>query len=384
LLPVSDTNNPRVTFVTIVRVRRRNIPTLLVALLALLVLASAGLSIQTEGHGILPKKHASSARVPIGAPQYGFGGYQLYPLKPVTSVSGEWTVPTITSTSGSGDASTWIGAQALNGAFAQVGTVENRLEGNQYYGFWSDVAKQFRPQFEIKVKPGDRVEARMTMQRSGWALTLDDLTSRTSRTIHTHYGSNDVFNSCEWFQENPVYSQFVHTNYPTLSSVTMENMMLNHTKPKFSFQDAQTLSTQNDTFFVPTHVKHDEFSLVAANGNALAFLTDVYIEDELGAAFFESATQGIEPGNVATNTYIAGLAFELPVLQSQSWPKYLSKAMDRYISNQEHLESYMQHWLQEAPGERFNNLSNVANELLQADHVADKVRSLLGLPPIYG
>jgi hypothetical protein len=299
-------------------------------------------------------------------------------------MSGEWTVPSITATSTPGDASTWIGAQALNGAFAQVGTVENRAEGDQYYGFWSDVPQQFLPKFVIKVMPGDKVEARMTMEGSGWALTLDDLTSRASRTIHTDYGSNDLFNTCEWFQENPVYGQFVHTNYPTLSSVTIENMMLNHQTPKFSFQDAQTLSTQNDTFFVPTHVRHDEFSLVATNGTALAFLTDVYIEDELGAAFFESATQGIEPGNITTNTYIAGLGFELPILQAQAWPKYVSKAMKHYISNQEHLETYMEHWLQEAPTERLGNLSKVATELIQADRVADKVRSLLGLPPIYG
>jgi hypothetical protein len=322
--------------------------------------------------------------VPIGAPQYGFGGYQLYPAAPVTSLSGEWKVPTISSTSSSGDASTWIGAQATNGAFAQIGTVENRLKHDQYYGFWSDVPKGFLPQFALKVMPGDRVRAQMILEDSGWAVTLDDLTSGASRTIHTHYGAKDQFNSCEWFQENPVYSQFVHTSYPTLSSVAIGDMMLNGEVPRFSFQDAQTLSTQNDTFFVPTPVRHDEFTLVAARGTALAFLTDVYIEDELGAAFFESATQGIEPGNVTTNTYIAGLDFELPILQSQTWPKRVSRAIHRYIKNQEHLESYMEHWLQESPADRLATLSNVTAQLLEADHVADKVRSILGLPPIYG
>jgi hypothetical protein len=122
---------------------------------------------------------------------------------------------------------------------------------------------------------------------------------------------------------------------------------------------------------------------VAATGTALAFLTDVYIEDELGAEFFESATQGIEPGNVTTNTYIAGLDFELPILQSQTWPKRVNKAIHRYIKNQEHLESYMEHWLQESPADRLATLSNVTAQLLEADHVADKVRSILGLPPIY-
>ena len=361
---------------------RRGVPLFLVVLLSLLVLASAVVSIDSEGHNG-PSQHSSHPRVPVGAPQYGFGGYQLYPPKPVTSLSGEWTVPTIAASSGSGDASTWIGAQASNGAFAQVGTVENRLGGDRYYGFWSDVPKGFLPQYEIAVAPGDKVEARMALQPSGWAVTLDDLTSNTSRTIHTHYGSKDDFNSCEWFQENPVYSQFVHTNYPTLSTVAFESMMLNHREPTFNYQEAQTLSTQNDTFFVPTHVRHDAFSLVAAKGSALAFLNDVYIEDELGAEFFESATQGIEPGNITTNTYIAGLAFELPLLRSQSWPTHVRKVMDRYITDQQRLESYMQHWLQEAPGERRGNLESAGRRLLQADNIADRVRSHLGLPPIY-
>jgi len=363
--------------------RRRRIPTFLVLLLGLLVVASTVWSIDSEGHNG-SSKHSSHPRVPIGAPQYGFGGYQLSPRKPVTSMSGEWTVPTIAASSGSGDASTWVGVQASTGAFAQVGTVENRLGGDRYYGFWSDVPKGFRPQFEIKVAPGDKVEARMDLQPSGWAVTLDDLTSNTSRTIHTRYGSKEDFNTCEWLQENPVYSQFVHTNYPTLSTVAFEAMTLNHRTPRFKYQEAQTLSTQNDTFFVPTHVRHDEFSLVAARGSALAFLDDVYIEDELGAEFFESATQGIEPGNITTNTYIAGLAFELPLLQSQSWPTHVARPMKRYIANQQHLESYMEHWLQEPAGERLGNLANVVKELLQADDVTDRVRSHLGLPPIYG
>jgi hypothetical protein len=357
-------------------------------LLTLLALGAAVLSINTEGHGGPSKGRATShPRLPIGSPEYGFGGYQLYPVDPVTSVSAAWTVPTISTNSSTGDASTWIGVQSQSGAFSQVGTVENRNSANgndQYYAFWSDTAKQFRPLFLIAVKPGDSVEARMTLYPDGWSLALDDATSGKARTIQTNYGANDQFDSCEWFQENPVYGQFTHTNYPTLSTVTFRDMALNHSTPQFNFQDAQTLSTYNDTFFVPTHVKRHQFSLVPATGSALAFLTDVYIEDQLGADFFESATQGIEPGNIATNSYIAGLGLDLPILQSETWPKRVAKAMSRYIANENYLETYMQNWLNEPPSERRANLSNVANALLKADGYADKVRSRLGLPPVYG
>jgi Peptidase A4 family len=365
--------------------RRRLIPLAQMGALTCLAIAALVVSINTEGRTIEPKKHTtSSPKLPIGSPQYGFGGYQLYPGQPVASVSGQWTVPTIASSSDEGDASTWIGAQADNGAFAQVGTVENRLAHDQYYAFWSSTAKQFIPINLLAVKPGDDVKAHMAMTATGWALTLSDLTSGTSKTVNTKYGSNDTFNSCEWFQENPVYSQFVHTNYPSLSTVGFHDMKLNDSIPQFNYADAQTLSTYNDTFYVPTHVRHDRFTLVPAAGSALTFLSDVYLSDQLGSDFFESATQGIEPGNIVTNTYIAGLGLDLPILKSQSWPHHVAKAMKHYIKTEEHLEKYMQTWMDEPPAERSGNLANVQYELFNADHVADKVRALLGLPPIYG
>jgi len=367
---------------------RHRIPLMTLALLTLLALGATALSISTEGHhGPSKGKTASHPRLPIGSPAYGFGGYQLYPADPVTSVSAKWDVPTISANSSTGDASTWIGVQSQSGAFSQVGTVENRNtdHGNdQYYAFWSDTAKGFRPLYLLAVKPGDSVQATMSLAPDGWSLTLSDMTSGKTRTIQTKYGAGDQFNSCEWFQENPVYGQFDHTNYPSLSTVEFQDMALNHAKPTFNFQDAQTLSTYNDTFFVPTHVKHNQFSLVPATGSALEFLTDGYIDDQLGAEFFESATQGIEPGNIATNAYIAGLGLELPILQAQTWPKHVAKAMSRYIADQKYLETYMQNWLNESPSDRSANLSNVANALLKDDRYADKVRSLLGLPPVFG
>jgi hypothetical protein len=362
---------------------RRIIPFVFVALLSVLALASAILSIATEGRE-RSSPRVERVRIPVGSPEYGFGGYELFPSKPVTSVSGEWTVPRIAPSSGSGQAATWIGVQASDSAFIQIGTEESRLEGNQYYGFWSDVPHDFLPQFFVPAFPGDRVKAQMTMLRTGWAITLDNLTLKESRTFDTFYGANERFNSCEWFQENPTYHQFVHTNYPTLSPVTIEDMTLNHATPKFSLENALTLSTSDDAFFVPTPVRHDEFSLVPAKGSALRFLSDVYIEDELGGEFFEDATQGIEPSNATTNTYVAGLSFELPLLRAQRWPKNVAPAMARYIANQRHLESYIQRWLQEAPSERLDNLSKVSKQLLQADLKADKVRTQLDLPPVYG
>jgi len=44
----------------------------------------------------------------------------------------------------------------------------------------------------------------------------------------------------------------------------------------------------------------------------------------------------------------------------------------------------MQTWIDEPSAERSSNLANVQSQLLNADGVADTVRSLLGLPPIYG
>ncbi len=363
--------------------RRRAIPFALVGALSVLALASMLVSLNSAAHLIERTHHSSAPSGPIGAPQYGFGGYQYYPSDPVTSVSGEWNVPVIAASSNAGDASTWIGAQSVTGAFAQIGTVENQFAQSQYYAFWSTTAKGFLPQFVLPVSPGDEVRASMTMGPRGWNLTLSDLTSRTSKTVHTAYGSRDAFNSCEWFQENPVYSQFVHTSYPSFSTVSFHGLRANGAVPSLSYNEAQTLSTSNDSFFVPTRVRDDRFSLLPATGYALNFLTSEYLEEELGADFFESASQGIEPSTVLANSYIAGLGLDLPILKSQTWPAPVSRAVKRYVRDEEHLESYMQRWMNESNGERRSNLVSVQHQLATADHFADRVRYLLGLPPVF-
>jgi hypothetical protein len=85
-----------------------------------------------------------------------------------------------------------------------------------------------------------------------------------------------------------------------------------------------------------------------------------------------------------TNSYIAGLGLDLPLLESLRLPKKVEHAMSSYIANQKYLERYMTHWLQEPPAQRRADLADVANQLLASDRSADGVRSLLGLPPVYG
>ncbi len=104
----------------------------------------------------------------------------------------------------------------------------------------------------------------MEKMKLGWQVTLDDVTAGTSGSRQTKYGRADQFSSAQWFQENPVYSQFDHTSYPTLSTVTIKDMKLDGATPHFTYQDGETLSTTNDSFFVPTRVRHDQFSLVPA------------------------------------------------------------------------------------------------------------------------
>jgi hypothetical protein len=303
----------------------------------------------------------------------------------MSRISGQWAVPTITAGSSAGDASTWIGAEGSTGSFVQVGTIENQFQSprrTQYFAFWSDTAKGYYPLRLIRVNPGDTIVARMVKVRLGWKVAIDDVTSGTSGAAQTNYGRGSQFSTAQWFQENPVYSQFDHTSYPSLSTVTIKNMKLDGAAPPLTYQDGETLSTENDTFLVPTRVRHDSFSLVPATGYALDFLQDVYIADELNSEFFESATQGIEPGNPATNQYLAGVDFELSLLQADAWPRRVSGEVDSYVASQKHLESLVTQWLEASSSVRHRTFSNIVNALLQSDDVANGVRARLGLPPL--
>jgi len=213
------------------------------------------------------------------------------------------------------------------GAFSQVGTVENRNSANgndQYYAF--GVIPQAVPSaLSDRGEAGDSVEARMTLYPDGWSLALDDTTSGKARTIQTNYGANDQFNSCEWFQENP--SMAIHSHQ--LPDAFDGHVSRHGSQPLHAPVQLPGCSDPVDVqrhLLCPDAREKASVFAGARDGQCTRIFDRRLYRRPTWADFFESATQGIEPGNIATNSYIAGLGLDLPILQSETWPKHVAKA----------------------------------------------------------
>src|SRR5579863_1766322 len=100
---------------------RKSAPWIFRTVIALTVLA---LIISTQLNASRRAAKIAAPGAVIVAPFTGFGGYNWFGT--VTDLGAQWRVPTISSTSSPGYASTWIGVQnGVNNQFVQVGVTEN-------------------------------------------------------------------------------------------------------------------------------------------------------------------------------------------------------------------------------------------------------------------
>jgi hypothetical protein len=116
-----------------------------------------------------------------------------------TAVSGDWTVPSITSV---GATSSWVGIGGLTTpGLVQTGTeVTNTLGYDQYYA-WYELLPQ-PPIVLGGVAPGDSIQARISQAGPAtWRIAITDVTERTTWSGPVA----DVVNgtSAEWIEEAP-------------------------------------------------------------------------------------------------------------------------------------------------------------------------------------
>ena len=97
----------------------------------------------------------------------------------VTAVSGEWTVPAVTSTGVTSYSSTWVGIDGYNSnSVEQLGTSSN-INANgtatQYFAWYEMYPSA--PVTELTVNPGDTISASVTYNTTShqFTLTLTDL-----------------------------------------------------------------------------------------------------------------------------------------------------------------------------------------------------------------
>jgi hypothetical protein len=123
------------------------------------------------------------------------------------SVTGTWTQPRATCTSGQATySSVWVGlgGYALSSqALEQIGTESDcTASGRAVSSAWFELVPSASRAIKMTVNAGDRVRAGVTVTGGEVTVTLSDLTRHTSFSKHLHPANVDT-TSAEWILEAP-------------------------------------------------------------------------------------------------------------------------------------------------------------------------------------
>lgn len=133
-----------------------------------------------------------------------------------TSITGDWTVPTVTQhTAGQDeDSSDWIGigggcvdagCTVTDSTLIQTGTEQDWSGGAASYSAWWELVPAPSTSISMTVGPGDRMHASIAEAVADsdlWTITLQDVTRGESFTTTVPYPSTHL--TAEWIEETPL------------------------------------------------------------------------------------------------------------------------------------------------------------------------------------
>jgi hypothetical protein len=188
----------------------------------------------------------------------------------VTSVSGTWTVPSVTG-SGTAYSSMWVGIDGfLNTSYLeQIGTEQDIINGQTVYRAWFEMLPQQPTEqviSQLTIHPGDSITASVVLTGSSatqktFQLSIRDNTTGQSFSTPQTTAAAAPAESAEWIVEAPTVNGSVATlaNFGTATfsaaSATIGNFSGPLGYPGWQATPRNIAGTQSDTT-----------SLIAANG----------------------------------------------------------------------------------------------------------------------
>ncbi len=138
-----------------------------------------------------------------------WAGYVVSPrnARAFTSVSGTWTVPATTCTSGqSGYSAVWVGLGGYHQSSKRLEQVGSESDcdsrGRSVYAAWWEIVPAAPVGIRLAVHPGDTVSASATVAGHAVTLRLRDLTSGKRFSITRRVSATDA-STAEWIVEAP-------------------------------------------------------------------------------------------------------------------------------------------------------------------------------------
>jgi Peptidase A4 family len=356
---------------------------------------SAALSLATGGIGGNSQASTFPGVPAIETSQVGFAGY--FKIRdPVTEVSGEITVPSISSVpedSQFGTASTWIGAQNPAGLFVQIGVTETGFGATKATGtrpplfeaFWSDTERDFHPINIARAESGDLISLEMTLQASGWILRVRDLTSGWVHEVVTDYAAGQNFNFGSWIQEDPTSAAhpLINLPYPDMSQTMFSHAELDGAIPEMDEGEAQDMDVPGGPILVPTPDIGDSFRVVAATGFGRQYLSDLalydYAEDQFGYVLEHGGTSDKSQIVSAASQLVRALDGQEADFEGQTWPADVSSAVQTLLSD-DYLLSEDLRFITYG-GYSSSRLEKVLQDQDGTVALSRHIRAELGLPP---
>ncbi len=255
------------------------------------------------------------------------------------------------------------------------------------YGlFWSDTAEHFRGVEIVRLKhPGDLIRFEMLQNEDGWRLVVKNISAGWARSIEVHYAPDETFNQGEWLQEDPATGEVTSTDVPyaDTSEISFQRLRLDGRIPSLKFTDGHALSTVGGTYLVPTHVRHDAFSLVSATGAARQFLADA---EKLDSALYAGAELFL-PGSHPTIDSARSLTTQwakfyghfADQIRVQAWPSAAQPLIARTLSDEATLQTHMTRWVR-SDGSMTDLAQIFRSSAVRRDD--QQLRAVLGLPPV--
>jgi Peptidase A4 family len=122
---------------------------------------------------------------------------------PFTSVSGHWTVPTVSASRKATYSSSWVGIDGFNDSnLIQTGTEHDYFNGSAHYSAWWEILPAAETTIAMTVQPGDAMSATITRgSNNNWTISISDTTRNESFSIVKSYSA--PLSSAEWIQEAP-------------------------------------------------------------------------------------------------------------------------------------------------------------------------------------
>jgi Peptidase A4 family len=256
-----------------------------------------GIALMLAGCGALPasKPHdAQATTTSAGAtaglhPDLGpFAGYVW--TGDVDSAHADWTVPRLLAGSASGEAATWIGAEApgpRRGApFVQVGVNVGNTDGASgafYYAFYSTTKLHFHPVHLFDVSPGDQVSATLRRRGPRWQIDFVDWTRGRQRMLAVAEGGGRRFNQAQYTEEDVTDARTGRPfPYPSLSPVRFTAIAANGAAPAPARLTSSWL-TEADGYLAPGPLHSDAFVLTHAQMTTAGYRYLRAIADQDGA-----------------------------------------------------------------------------------------------------